>query len=211
LISRLVILYRKEYINEDKFINRFVILVLIFVFSIILLIIRPNLISILLGWDGLGLISYCLVIYFQNVKSYNAGILTALSNRIGDVALLIAIAWILNYGGWNYIFYVDYIKNDFLIKIIGGFVILAAITKRAQIPFSSWLPAAIAAPTPVSALVHSSTLVTAGIYLLIRFNYLLLDNKLSQFLLLISGLTIFISGLGANFEFDLKKLLLYLL
>jgi NADH-ubiquinone oxidoreductase chain 5 len=64
----------------------------------IILIISPNLISILLGWDGLGLVSYCLVIYFQNIKSYNAGILTALSNRIGDVALLIVIAWILNYG-----------------------------------------------------------------------------------------------------------------
>jgi len=198
-------LYRKDYIRGDKFINRFIFLVLIFVISIILLIISPNLIRILLGWDGLGLISYCLVIYFQNVKSYNAGILTALSNRIGDVALLIAIAWILNYGGWNYIFYIDYIKNDYLIKIIGGFVVLAAMTKRAQVPFSSWLPAAIAAPTPVSALVHSSTLVTAGVYLLIRFNCLLLDNILGQFLLIVAGLTIFISGLGANFEFDLKK------
>jgi len=92
LISSLIILYSKEYISADKSINRFIILVLIFVLSIILLIIRPNLIRILLGWDGLGLVSYCLVIYFQNVKSYNAGILTALSNRIGDVALLLAIA-----------------------------------------------------------------------------------------------------------------------
>jgi len=207
IISRLVIFYRKDYISRDKFINRFIYLVLIFVFSIILLIIRPNLIRILIGWDGLGLVSYCLVIYFQNVKSYNAGILTALSNRIGDVALLIAIAWILNYGGWRFIFYTDYMKGDYLIKIIGVFIILAAITKRAQIPFSSWLPAAIAAPTPVSALVHSSTLVTAGVYLLIRFNCLLLDRILGQFLLLIAGLTIFISGVGANFEFDLKKII----
>lgn len=207
LISSLVIYYRKEYIAEDYNINRFIILVLMFIISIILLIISPNLIRILLGWDGLGLVSYCLVIYFQNVKSYNAGILTALSNRIGDVALLLAIAWILNYGGWNFIFYLELMKNDFDIIVIGALVILAAITKRAQIPFSSWLPAAIAAPTPVSALVHSSTLVTAGVYLLIRFNCLLENTWLGQFLLLFSGLTIFIAGLGANYEFDLKKII----
>lgn len=73
-------------------------LVLLFVISMIIIIIRPNLIRILLGWDGLGLVSYCLVIYYQNIKSYNSGIITAISNRIGDVGLLISIAWILNYG-----------------------------------------------------------------------------------------------------------------
>lgn len=206
-ISSLVIFYRKEYIIEDVNINRFILLVVIFVISIIILIISPNLISILLGWDGLGLVSYCLVIYFQNIKSFNAGILTALSNRIGDVALLLAIAWILNYGSWNYIFYIEIIKNDFSIIFIGVLVILAAITKSAQIPFSSWLPAAMAAPTPVSALVHSSTLVTAGVYLLIRFNILFVDSYLGSFLLLIGGLTIFIAGIAANFEFDLKKII----
>ena len=206
-IASLVIFYRKEYIAQDTNINRFILLVLLFVFSMIILIISPNLIRILLGWDGLGLVSYCLVIYFQNVKSYNAGILTALSNRIGDVALLLAIAWILNYGRWNYIFYIEIIKNDIEMQIIGVLVILAAITKRAQIPFSSWLPAAMAAPTPVSALVHSSTLVTAGVYLLIRFNILFTETWIGRTLLLISGLTIFIAGLGANFEFDLKKII----
>lgn len=206
-ISSLVIYYRKDYILGDLIINRFILLVLLFVFSIIILIIRPNLIRILLGWDGLGLVSYCLVIYYQNIKSYNAGILTALSNRLGDVAFLIAIAWILNYGSWNFIFYIEIIKIDFEIQFIRILVIIAAITKRAQIPFSSWLPAAIAAPTPVSALVHSSTLVTAGVYLLIRFNYLFLETFFSKFLLLISGLTIFMAGIGANFEFDLKKII----
>lgn len=206
-ISSLVIYYRKDYISGDLFINRFIILVLLFVFSIIIIILSPNLIRILLGWDGLGLVSYCLVIYYQNVKSYNAGILTALSNRLGDVALLISIAWILNYGRWNFLFYLEFIKIDYWIRVVCFIVILAAITKSAQIPFSSWLPAAIAAPTPVSALVHSSTLVTAGVYLLIRFRNLINDSGAAKFLLLISGLTIFIAGLGANFEFDLKKII----
>nr|WJW73704.1 NADH dehydrogenase subunit 5 [Lindneromyia sp.] len=207
LIASLVIFYSKEYMADDMNINRFIMLVLMFVLSMMLLIISPNLISILLGWDGLGLVSYCLVIYFQNVKSFNAGMLTALSNRIGDVALLLAIAWMLNYGSWNYVFYLEIMKNDLEMSIIGYLVVLAAMTKSAQIPFSSWLPAAMAAPTPVSALVHSSTLVTAGVYLLIRFNILLVDTFLGQALLLISGLTMFMAGLGANFEFDLKKII----
>nr|YP_010022687.1 NADH dehydrogenase subunit 5 [Sarcophaga macroauriculata]QOP39535.1 NADH dehydrogenase subunit 5 [Sarcophaga macroauriculata] len=207
MISSLVIFYSKEYMSSDYKINRFIMLVLMFVSSMMLLIISPNLISILLGWDGLGLVSYCLVIYFQNVKSYNAGMLTALSNRIGDVALLLAIAWMLNYGSWNYVFYLEMMKSDLEMLIIGSLVMLAAMTKSAQIPFSSWLPAAMAAPTPVSALVHSSTLVTAGVYLLIRFNIVLSSSWMGNLLLLISGLTMFMAGLGANYEFDLKKII----
>nr|WJJ67910.1 NADH dehydrogenase subunit 5 [Hypoderma sinense] len=207
MISSLVILYSEEYMESDFNINRFILLVLMFVFSMMLLIISPNLISILLGWDGLGLVSYCLVIYFQNVKSYSAGMLTVLSNRIGDVALLLAIAWMLNYGSWSYIYYLDVMSGNLEMFIIGLLVLLAAMTKSAQIPFSSWLPAAMAAPTPVSALVHSSTLVTAGVYLLIRFNILMEFSFISNLLLLMSGLTMFMSGLGANYEFDLKKVI----
>lgn len=206
-IRCLVIFYRRDYIKGDKYINRFILLILIFILSIVLLIISPNLIRILLGWDGLGLVSYCLVIYYQNIKSYNAGILTALSNRIGDVIILLSIVWILNFGSWNYIFYLDLIKTNYEIQLIGILLVIAAITKRAQIPFSAWLPAAIAAPTPVSALVHSSTLVTAGIYLLIRFNNLIRFLYIGKILLLLGGLTIFMAGLGANYEFDLKKII----
>nr|AJK90708.1 NADH dehydrogenase subunit 5 [Papilio helenus] len=207
MISSSVIYYSKSYMYSEKNLNRFIILVLLFVFSMILLIISPNMISIFLGWDGLGLVSYCLVIYYQNIKSYNAGMLTALSNRIGDVMILMVISWMMNYGSWNYIFFLNFMNNDYMMKIIGLMLIVAAMTKSAQIPFSSWLPAAMAAPTPVSALVHSSTLVTAGVYLLIRFNMMLIDMFFLKFLLLLSGLTMFMAGISANYEFDLKKII----
>nr|QUS63485.1 NADH dehydrogenase subunit 5 [Odontoptilum angulatum] len=207
LISSCVIYYSKSYMHSELNLNRFIILVLLFILSMILLIISPNIISILLGWDGLGLVSYCLVIYYQNYKSYNAGMLTALSNRIGDVFILMIISWMLNYGSWNYIFYLDFMSNDLEMNFIGVMIIIAAMTKSAQIPFSSWLPAAMAAPTPVSALVHSSTLVTAGVYLLIRFNSLLLEMMFLKVLLVLSGLTMFMAGISANYEFDLKKII----
>nr|ALI31061.1 NADH dehydrogenase subunit 5 [Apocheima cinerarius] len=207
LISSVVIYYSKSYMSSELNLMRFIILVLLFVFSMVLLIISPNMISILLGWDGLGLVSYCLVIYYQNLKSYNAGMLTVLSNRIGDVLILMIICWMMNFGSWNYIFYLEFMKNDYCMIYISVMIILAAMTKSAQIPFSSWLPAAMAAPTPVSALVHSSTLVTAGVYLLIRFNILLVDTLFFKVLLLISSLTMFMAGISANYEFDLKKII----
>nr|YP_009905694.1 NADH dehydrogenase subunit 5 [Ctenocephalides felis]QLI54057.1 NADH dehydrogenase subunit 5 [Ctenocephalides felis] len=207
MISSMVVKYSESYMMEDFNKNRFLLLVLMFVFSMMMMIISPNLISILLGWDGLGLVSYCLVVYYQNVKSYNAGMLTVLMNRIGDVTLLISISWMMNYGSWNYLFYMKYMMNNFEMILIMFLILISAMTKSAQIPFSSWLPAAMAAPTPVSALVHSSTLVTAGVYLMIRFSELLMKSNLFIYLLLISTLTMFMSGLGANYEFDLKKII----
>ena len=166
------------------------------------LIISPNLIRILLGWDGIGLVSYALVIYYQREGRANAGMLTALSNQVGNVAILLRISFMFSIGGWNFFFIFDYISRFAL-----AMVVLAAITKRAQIPFSAWLPAAMAAPTPVSALVHSSTLVTAGVYLLIRFRSGLAGTSAQNILLVFANLTIFMAGLGANFETDLKKII----
>ena len=205
LISGSVLVYSTSYIRNETFFRRFISLVLLFVCSIILLIFRPNLISLLLGWDGLGVTSYLLVIFYQSRKSYSAGIVTALTNRMGDVGLLVCLSLILSAGRWNF-FYYTYIFMP--IRYYFCFIlILSACTKRAQIPFSSWLPAAIAAPTPVSALVHSSTLVTAGVYLIIRFNYLITFNINSIFLLTLGGLTIIMAGLAALFEIDLKKII----
>nr|ARH53760.1 NADH dehydrogenase subunit 5 [Carpelimus fuliginosus] len=206
LISSMVMFYSIEYMEGDLNINRFIILVFMFVMSMMMMILSPNLISILLGWDGLGLVSYCLVIYYQNIKSNNAGMITALTNRIGDVMLLLSIAWMFNFGSWNFLFYLDFLSSDYFMQVIGLMVMIAAMTKSAQIPFSSWLPAAMAAPTPVSSLVHSSTLVTAGVYLLIRF-YSGLNSSLLTFLLFIGVMTMFMAGLGANYEFDLKKII----
>nr|YP_010868537.1 NADH dehydrogenase subunit 5 [Alpheus brevicristatus]WGU20732.1 NADH dehydrogenase subunit 5 [Alpheus brevicristatus] len=201
-ISSMVLFYSGGYMGGDKNINRFLYLVLGFVMSMGFLIISPNLVSILLGWDGLGLISYALVIYYQNEKSANAGMLTALSNRIGDVAILISISIMFSMGGWNFIF-----MEGFLGVGVVSYIVLAAMTKSAQIPFSAWLPAAMAAPTPVSALVHSSTLVTAGVYLLIRFSPSLSGSVAQSVLLVLASLTMFMAGLGANFETDLKKII----
>lgn len=204
LISSNVLIFSTVYMRDDPFINRFTALVLLFILSINLLIFLPHLMILLLGWDGLGIVSFILVVYYQNPKSLAAGIITALTNRVGDVILLLSIAWTINQGHWFIInIWESSISSIQVIRIT-----LAAITKRAQIPFSSWLPAAIAAPTPVSALVHSSTLVTAGVFLLIRFYPFLHSIPIfNTAILLIAVCTILIAGLSAITECDIKKII----
>jgi NADH-ubiquinone oxidoreductase chain 5 len=121
---------------------------------------------------------------------------------------LLAITYIFNLGTWNFSLNLNYEQiNNWDINIVGLLLMVAAITKRAQIPFSAWLPAAIAAPTPVSSLVHSSTLVTAGVYLMIRFNFLLVTTNLGKYLFFIAIITTLMAGVGANYEIDLKKII----
>ena len=205
LISGRVIIFRNRYIINEKFFSRFIILVFFFILSIFLLILSPNLIRLLLGWDGLGVTSYLLVIFYQSNKSYNAGMLTAITNRLGDVGLLIRISMFIYIGSWTYV-YNNFITNN-LSDLLRYLIVISAITKRAQVPFSAWLPAAIAAPTPVSALVHSSTLVTAGVYLLIRINIIIINMNLSNILILIGIATIIIAGITAIIEIDIKKII----
>nr|WGL40325.1 NADH dehydrogenase subunit 5 [Tomicus brevipilosus] len=206
LISSMIFKYMGGYMGDDLYLKRFMMLVVLFVFSMMLMILSMNFITILLGWDMLGLVSYILVIYYQNVKSFNAGMLTALSNRVGDAALLMSIAISSSFSGWSFMFYLETLKLDFMMKMLMFFIILAAMTKSAQVPFSSWLPAAMAAPTPVSSLVHSSTLVTAGVYLLIRTSSFF-SSGMCKGLLIISLVTMFMAGICANFEYDLKKII----
>nr|WDY17720.1 NADH dehydrogenase subunit 5 [Polydesmus sp. GZCS-2019] len=205
LISGCVFFYMVGYMEGDSSIVRFGLLVLLFVLSMFFVIVSPSFIMILLGWDGLGLVSYCLVIYYGNYNSYNAGMITGVSNRIGDVGLLLAIGLLFMYGGWDF-YLVE--GGSSLWLYISVFIVLAGFTKSAQIPFSAWLPAAMAAPTPVSALVHSSTLVTAGVYLFIRFYGVLGEIWWLMLIILYGGsLTLFMAGLSANFEQDMKKII----
>lgn len=203
-ISANVFIFSNYYMSTEIYTKRFLYLVILFIISINFLIYIPHIIGLLLGWDGLGLVSFVLVIYYQNRKSLRAGILTALSNRVGDVFLLLRIGWTLSQGHWIILFMWDNYYSFFIVFS----VIVAGITKRAQIPFSSWLPAAIAAPTPVRALVHSSTLVTAGVFLLIRFYpFLSLIVGFNSCIIIISSLTIFIAGIRALVECDIKKII----
>nr|AXJ93300.1 NADH dehydrogenase subunit 5 [Nereis sp.] len=205
LIASSVMQFAKTYMINDKFSDRFIILVLMFVSSMIMLILLPHTMFLLLGWDGLGITSFILVIYYNNPKSLGAGMITAMTNRIGDVMMLMTIALMLNESNW--LTMNQWMNNKFTI-IAAMMVLIAAMTKSAQMPFSSWLPAAMAAPTPVSALVHSSTLVTAGVYLIYRFFPLM--EKWSSFkpvLLIISTMTMLMASASAMAECDMKKII----
>nr|YP_010534085.1 NADH dehydrogenase subunit 5 [Amblyomma sparsum]UXX50180.1 NADH dehydrogenase subunit 5 [Amblyomma nuttalli] len=202
-ISSMVIFFSNSYMQEDKSKDSFCFIVLMFVFSMILLILMPNMLMIILGWDGLGLVSYCLVIYYQSVNSYNSGMMTIMSNRVGDVMIILSLIFFVNFGSF------DFSNFDKIELICGILILVASLTKSAQIPFSAWLPAAMAAPTPVSSLVHSSTLVTAGVYLLMRFMYLFKMEMFSMILMKISLLTMLMAGINAFFENDFKKIIAF--
>jgi NADH-ubiquinone oxidoreductase chain 5 len=205
LVAGRVIVFSTSYISGEWFFGRFVALVISFVISIFMLILSPNMVRIILGWDGLGVTSYLLVIFYQRSKSYNAGIITALTNRLGDVGLLISIAIFFSYGTWRFTVYGE--GSHKLPATLITIIIMAACTKSAQMPFSAWLPAAMAAPTPVSALVHSSTLVTAGVYLLIRINIFLVNFAILEVLIFLGTFTILMAGGAAILEIDIKKII----
>nr|AWU49032.1 NADH dehydrogenase subunit 5 [Pseudophacopteron sp. DMP-2018] len=195
LISLLVMLYSKSYMGEESM--RFIWLTLSFIIFMLFMIWSPSILSVILGWDGLGLISYCLILYYQSKSSFYSGFITAASNRLGDSMLMVGITMYLSLG--NYMFWENTV--GFL------FFFIACLTKSAQFPFSAWLPLAMAAPTPISSLVHSSTLVTAGVYMLIRFNWMLYESLMNQWLMLISLFTIYMAGMNSFYEFDMKRVI----
>nr|YP_006576390.1 NADH dehydrogenase subunit 5 [Hiatula diphos]AEV94284.1 NADH dehydrogenase subunit 5 [Hiatula diphos] len=199
LISSSVMLYNGFYMDGEVFYNRFCKLVLLFVLSMLFLVFIPSLLGLMVGWDGLGLTSYLLVIYYQDKRSLGSGTLTVLSNRIGDVLFFIGIGLASSVSSWGFL---DLGQEK--AYLFWGVIIVGCMTKSAQIPFSAWLPAAMAAPSPVSALVHSSTLVTAGVYVLIRFSACI-SGGWFMFLGMASTLTMLMSAVSAVFEPDAKK------
>jgi len=198
-ISGSVIIFSGFYMSHERFLCRFVLVVLLFVLSILFLILFPNFLFMIVGWDGLGVVSFLLVVYYINNDSLSAGMITAIRNRVGDVLFIIILGMMCCFISFR--FSREYLIGFSRVRIL---VLFGSITKRAQIPFSAWLPEAIAAPTPVSTLVHSSTLVTAGVYVLVRFSDLL--REISYYLLiLLSIMTVIMSGRGGIVEVDIKK------
>nr|AKS03991.1 NADH dehydrogenase subunit 5 [Spadella cephaloptera] len=186
VVSSCVLTWSYYYMENESSYRRFLSLVCLFIFSMMTLIFIPSMLFTIIGWDGLGVTSFLLVIYYSNRKSLSSGMLTGLTNRIGDVLFLLAIPFLV-FGNSN--------------LWVSIFILTLCLTKSAQYPFSSWLPAAMAAPTPVSALVHSSTLVTAGLYLLVRYNFCM-----NNLLLMLGTLTMMMAGICACAESDLKKI-----
>lgn len=198
LISRSIFFYRKYYMGETSLDNRFLLLILIFVLSILLLVFGGNIVLVIIGWDGLGLISFLLVVFYQRYYRLDSGKVTIYINRVGDIFFLFCFGYFFLAGDFRFE------RINFVRNLICTMFLVGAVIKRAQVPFSAWLPAAIAAPTPVSSLVHSSTLVTAGVYVLVRFNYIFFSlNWINT----ISCITMVISGLAAAAEKDLKKVI----
>nr|ACA62663.1 NADH dehydrogenase subunit 5 [Calisoga longitarsis] len=199
IVSSSIFSYSFSYIPKNEH-HRFSLITLLFISSMILLIFSNNVFFIILGWDGLGITSYILVIYYQNHSSNDSGTITILSNRVGDIAIILSMGILFSHGIWE-------LQSSNIFPLIVLFLLtMAAMTKSAQFPFSAWLPAAMAAPTPISALVHSSTLVTAGVFLMIRT----MESSPPPIIftiMIISAITFLFSGMSANWEQDMKKII----
>nr|YP_011017722.1 NADH dehydrogenase subunit 5 [Griffithsia okiensis]WQF69545.1 NADH dehydrogenase subunit 5 [Griffithsia okiensis] len=223
-ISTLVHLYSINYMGSDPHFSRFMSYLEIFTFFMLILVTSNNLIQMFLGWEGVGLSSYLLINFWNTRLSANRSALKALIvNRIGDFGLIFSIILIFYlFKSFNFStifslvpFFIDYnfcILNYSIncITLIGVFLILGAVGKSAQLGLHTWLPDAMEGPTPVSALIHAATMVTAGVFLIIRFSPLLEFSSVSLFLLVFFGsLTAFFAALSGIFQHDLKKVIAY--
>nr|UTN43053.1 NADH dehydrogenase subunit 5 [Goniodes ortygis] len=199
-VAFFVMMYTYNYFEEGQNLEKFVLIMMIFIISMLFLVMSGDLMWVMVGWDGLGLSSFCLIAFYQNWKSLNSAITTFMMNRFGDFLIIssLGMMFIMMSGVKSWMW-----SSSF---IMSWMICIGAFTKSAQIPFSTWLPLAMAAPTPVSSLVHSSTLVTAGVFLLIRFNNLI-DSVYFPMIYLIGLTTIMLAGISSLGENDLKKII----
>nr|YP_010393153.1 NADH dehydrogenase subunit 5 [Nototeredo knoxi]UPX89279.1 NADH dehydrogenase subunit 5 [Nototeredo knoxi] len=202
-ISGSIFMYCCFYMRGETYPERFCWLVILFVVFMNLFVFMPSVLGMMLGWDGLGVVSFALVSYYKNRESLAAGNITVLTGRIGDACLVILIACSMSNMSWHW-FDMQFLLGFWVMTC----VVVASMTKSAQVPFSAWLPAAMAAPTPVSALVHSSTLVTAGVYVLYRY-FSCVQGSWLVYLIFISMMTMALSGVVASMEMDLKKVVAF--
>nr|YP_009295185.1 NADH dehydrogenase subunit 5 [Dasya binghamiae]AOH77197.1 NADH dehydrogenase subunit 5 [Dasya binghamiae] len=223
-ISTLVHIYSIDYMQSDPHFPRFMAFLEIFTFFMLILVTADNLVQMFLGWEGVGLASYLLInFWFTRLAANRSAIKALILNRIGDFGLLFAIFSIFSiFKTLNYLtifsmvpFFVDYNFYFFTWKVngltlIGIFLFIGAIGKSAQLGLHTWLPDAMEGPTPVSALIHAATMVTAGVFLIIRFAPLIEFSAFTLFLLVFIGsITAFFAALTGTFQHDLKKVIAY--
>ena len=215
-VGFLIHVYSSSYMHEetpDHF-GRYFSYLNLFIFSMLLLVMGANYIVMFIGWEGVGLCSYLLIGYwFKNTEYNKAANKAFIMNRIGDLGFLIAIFWIISkIGNTNFS---DVFANTSKftpgeITIITLLLFFGATGKSAQIPLHTWLPDAMAGPTPVSALIHAATMVTAGVYMVARSNALYSLSELSQNVVAIVGLaTAILTATIALKQNDIKKVLAY--
>nr|YP_010872808.1 NADH dehydrogenase subunit 5 [Franciscoloa funerei]WGU50372.1 NADH dehydrogenase subunit 5 [Franciscoloa funerei] len=198
--------YSLFYMSGELGVKRFLLVLTLFVLSMMTLICSGNLFTSLIGWDGLGVSSMLLIMYYSSNASLKASMYTFVINRLGDCFFLVFIfLMVCQFPSLN--------ATNYSVKgslVLGMFLILMSMTKSSQTPFSSWLTKAMEAPTPVSSLVHSSTLVTAGIYMLFLYRDLWKDiGEISSLLCVISLTTLFLASIAGLLEMDLKKIVAY--
>jgi len=215
-IGSLIHLYSIGYMSHDKGFYKFFTYLNLFIFSMLLLVMGSNYLILFIGWEGVGLCSYLLIGFWYTNEEYGKAARKAfIMNRIGDLALLIGIFMIASQT--NAVDYLSVAENASKFELDGTVIIfitaslfIGATGKSAQVPLYTWLPDAMAGPTPVSALIHAATMVTAGIYLVVRSNFLFtLAPTVQGGILLIGFLTAALAGFYALRQNDIKKVLAY--